>query len=177
MLKRGLFLALLCLPIALFTRPGADRAAAPDAAATSAEAGAGEDDFFAEPGTGAAAPSGRAVLYRAPDSHYYADARIDGQPLRLMVDTGASVVALSRSDAAALGIDYDRLEHGGMAQTAGGTVPLRRVTLGSVTVDGVRVDNVEAAVLASDMGTSLLGQSFLSRLRSVNVSGDRMELR
>jgi aspartyl protease family protein len=94
-----------------------------------------------------------------------------------MVDSGASMVALTRRDAEAIGIDVDRLPVTGMARTAGGEVPTRMVMLDSVDVDGVRVDRVEAAVIDADMGVSLLGQTYLSRLAAVNVEGDTMTLR
>ena len=51
------------------------------------------------------------------------------------------------------------------------------VMLDSVDIDGVEVRRVEAAVIDADMGVSLLGQSYLSRLAAVNVEGDTMTLR
>jgi aspartyl protease family protein len=133
-------------------------------------------------GTAPAAPqrasaAGEVRLERAGDSHFYADVAIDGTPVRMMVDSGASVVALTRRDAEAIGIDVDRLPMGGTARTAGGDVPLRRVVLASVDIDGIEVRGVEAAVLDADMGVSLLGQSYLAKLAAVNVAGDTMTLR
>jgi aspartyl protease family protein len=54
---------------------------------------------------------------------------------------------------------------------------MRRLILDSVDVDGVEVRRVEAAVIDADMGVSLLGQSYLSKLDVVNVEGDTMTLR
>lgn len=121
--------------------------------------------------------SGEVRLERAGDSHFYADADIDGTPVRMMVDSGASVVALTRRDAEAIGIDVDRLPVGGTARTAGGDVPLRRVVLASVDIAGIEVRGVEAAVIDADMGVSLLGQSYLAKLDAVNIAGDTMTLR
>ena len=95
----------------------------------------------------------------------------------MMVDSGASIVALTRRDAQAIGIDVDRLPVSGTARTAGGDVPMRRVILDRVEIDGLAVRGVEAAVVDADMGVSLLGQSFLAKLDAVNVEGDRMTLR
>lgn len=125
----------------------------------------------------AASPSGEARLTRAPDSHFYADVEIDGRQVRMMVDSGASMIALTRRDAEAVGIDVDRLPVGGMAQTAGGQVPMRITMLRSVEVDGIEVRGVQAAVIDADMGISLLGQSYLAKLGKVNVEGDTMTLR
>jgi aspartyl protease family protein len=116
-------------------------------------------------------------LDRAGDSHFYADADIDGTHIRMMVDSGASVVALTRRDAEAIGIDVDRLPIGGVARTAGGEVPMRTVMLDSIDIDGIEVRGVQAAVIDADMGVSLLGQSYLSKLDAVNVEGDTMTLR
>lgn len=120
---------------------------------------------------------GEVRLGRSGDSHFYADANIDGTNIRMMVDSGASIIALTRRDAEAIGIDVDSLPEAGSANTAGGVVPIRPVELNSVGVDGLTVVSVQAAVIDADMPTSLLGQSFLSRLQSVEVSGDTMTLR
>ncbi|QNO29773.1 TIGR02281 family clan AA aspartic protease [Sphingopyxis sp. OPL5] len=125
----------------------------------------------------ASAPGGEVRLGRAEDSHFYADANIDGTNIRMMVDSGASVVALTRRDAEAIGINVDDLPIAGTAHTAGGEVPMRRLILDSVDVDGIEVRRVEAAVIDADMGISLLGQSYLSKLDAVNVEGDTMTLR
>ncbi len=127
--------------------------------------------------SGGSRGSGEALLRRSGDSHFYADADIDGTNIRVLVDSGASVVALTRADAEAIGIDVDRLPIGGTARTAGGDVPMRVVTLESIDVDGVEVRNVQAAVIDANVGVSLLGQSYLSRLATVNVEGDTMTLR
>ena len=116
-------------------------------------------------------------LDRAGDSHFYADTEVDGRNVRMMVDSGASIVALTRRDAEAIGINVDDLPIGGSANTAGGVVPMRPVMLDSIEVDGIRVRGVQAAVIDADMGVSLLGQSFLSKLAAVNVEGDTMTLR
>lgn len=128
-------------------------------------------------GTAQRSAGGEVRLGRSGDSHFYADASIDGRRIRMMVDSGASIIALTRRDAETLGIDVDGLPIGGQANTAGGTVPLRPVMLDSVAVDGIEKRRVQAAVIDADMGVSLLGQSFLSRLDAVNVEGDTMTLR
>lgn len=141
-------------------------------------------DSWAERGRAIAADTGSSSggkgdvrLGRAGDSHFYADADVEGTSLRMMVDSGASIVALTRRDAEAIGIDVDRLPIAGNATTAGGVVPMRPVMLNSIDVDGVEVRHVQAAVIDADMPASLLGQSFLSKLTAVNIEGDTMTLR
>jgi aspartyl protease family protein len=117
------------------------------------------------------------TLGRADDSHFYADVDIDGTMIRMIVDTGASTIALTRSDAEAIGINVDALADGGTAATAGGDVAVKPTMLDRVEIDGIAKDNVQAVVVDTEMRQSLLGQSFLSRLDSVTVEGDKMILR
>lgn len=121
------------------------------------------------------------TLRRAPDSHFYAEARMNGQPIKVLVDSGASTVALRRADAQKMGINVDSLPIGGQARTAGGVVPMRVVTLREVDVGGIRLENVAAAIIDlppdQDMPAALLGQSYLARLTSVEIRGDEMVLR
>lgn len=141
---------------------------------------ADDDGWSARGGGEARAPdhsSGPVRLRRAGDSHFYAEADIDGTLIRTLVDSGASVVALTRRDAEAIGIDVERLPVAGMARTAGGDVPMRTVMLDSVDVGGIAVRGVRAAVIDTEMGVSLLGQSYLSRLGGVAIEGDVMTLR
>lgn len=135
------------------------------------------DKRSALPAAANAVRTGEVRIGRAGDSHFYADANIDGTNIRMMVDSGASIIALTRRDAEAIGIDVDRLPVAGTAQTAGGEVPMRTVMLNSVDIDGVEVRQVQAAVVDADMTVSLLGQSYLSKLDAVNVEGDTMTLR
>ncbi|MEY4270574.1 MAG: hypothetical protein RLZZ58_1790 [Pseudomonadota bacterium] len=117
------------------------------------------------------------TLGRADDSHFYADVDVDGTVIRMVVDTGASTIALTRSDAEAIGINVDALAEGGTAATAGGDVAVRPAMLDRVEIDGIAKENVQAVVIDTEMRQSLLGQSFLSRLDSVTVEGDKMVLR
>jgi len=141
------------------------------------------DNWTTQPSTAGAATvaeatrSGEVRLDRSNDSHFYADADVNGTSIRMLVDSGASIVALTRRDAEAIGIDVDRLPVGGTARTAGGDVPMRVVMLDRIDIDGIEVHRVEAAVIDADMGVSLLGQSFLSKLEAVNIEGDAMTLR
>lgn len=163
----------------------ASRTAKVAEAPESADRGGDDNDNWttrrAKGGGGSPASSSKSSsevrLGRAGDSHFYADASIDGTNVRMMVDSGASIVALTRRDAEAIGIDVDRLPIGGTARTAGGDVPMRTVMLDSIDIEGIEVRRVQAAVIDADMGVSLLGQSYLSRLDAVNVEGDTMTLR
>ncbi|CAN5232222.1 hypothetical protein BH09PSE3_BH09PSE3_12540 [soil metagenome] len=117
------------------------------------------------------------VLDRAPDGHFYADAIINGAHIHVLVDTGASTVALTRADAQAAGVQFSPGEFTGTAQTAGGNVSLKPITLDRVGIGPVEVRTVDAVVVDSTMNVSLLGQSWLRRVGNVQIAGDRMVLR
>ena len=86
---------------------------------------------------------------------------INGTFVGFLVDTGASIVAMSRRHAQTLGLDY-RSGEPGRVQTAQGTVNSFFVTLDEVTVGGIRAHHVQAAVLDSEYPVEiLLGMSFL----------------
>ena len=112
-----------------------------------------------------AAPSGPASITLNADGHghYFVNAQINGATLRMLVDTGASLIAMSSDDAMRMGIDYrkGRLAY---ATTANGVVPFYRVSLNSVRIGDITLNNVEAGVQESGLGgTALLGMSFLNR--------------
>ena len=96
--------------------------------------------------------------------HFTASGAINGRPVQFMVDTGATLVALSQADAERIGLDYRNAPRA-MTQTANGAVPVHRVSLGAVRVGEVEVANVEAIVVPARMSYVLLGNSFLGRFQ------------
>ena len=119
----------------------------------------------AQVGTLAPRPAAREVVITAgPGGHFTAPGAINGRQVRFMVDTGATLVALSRDDAARLGIDLAGARSA-MTQTANGPVPVQLVTLTSVRVGNLELVNVGAAVVPQPMPLVLLGNSFLARLQ------------
>jgi aspartyl protease family protein len=123
-------------------------------------------------------PAGRAVsLRKADDGHYWADASVQGGRVKFMVDTGASVVALTRTDAKRIGIDVDALDYDWDVRTAGGVVKGASVLLEDVTIGRVRIENVEAIVMPDVLEHSLLGMSFLERMNRWEVTQTNLILR
>ena len=118
-----------------------------------------------------------AQVLRGDDGHYWAEARIDGHAVRLLVDTGASVVALTREDARRLGVDPANAAFTGEVRTASGVVRAAPVRLSAVTVAGARVADVEALVVEDGLTQSLLGMSYLGRLSGFEATREGLTLR
>ena len=112
-----------------------------------------------------AAPSSRQQIVLAADAsgHFMAEGTINGNPVRFMVDTGATTIALPASDATRMGIDY-RKGARGSASTANGVVPLWQVRLDRVRLGDIELNGVEAAVIEKGLFMPLLGMSFLNRV-------------
>ena len=115
------------------------------------------------------------VLLSDRQGHFTPQGKINGQPVRFLVDTGASLVSMGISDARRLGLDLSKAAVG-RSQTANGVVRVRRVVLDSVQVGPMIVYNIEASVHDHDLPVVLLGMSFLSRME-VSQDGSRMTLR
>ena len=112
------------------------------------------------------------ALPRGPGGHFHADAQINGRSTPVLVDTGATLVALSYEDARAAGIHVRPDEFRYVSQTANGQARFARVTLDQVRIGNVAVHNVAAAVSQpGKLGTTLLGMSFLGQLRMEMKNG------
>lgn len=113
----------------------------------------------------AAANSGRQiVLSSGPGGHFTSVGSINGKSTQFLVDTGATSVAISQSEAEHMGLKY-REGRRVLTQTANGTAPAHLVTLNTVRIGEVEVRNVEAIVIPGQMSHVLLGNSFLSRFQ------------
>jgi aspartyl protease family protein len=118
---------------------------------------------------------GAVELARDPDGHFYADVQVNGATLHMLVDTGASTIALSREDARSAGLATsigmpEVVGRGADGDVHGEMATLDRMTLGQKTVEGL------PAVVLNSGEQSLLGQSFLSKFDKVQIEGDRMLL-
>ncbi len=131
----------------------------------------------AAPAAMSAAHGSDAQVVRAADGHYWAEALIDGRAVRVMVDTGASVVVLTREDAARVGVLLKPADFDATVQTASGPVGAAPVTLDHVAVAGARVDHVEALVVKDGLPHSLLGMSYLGRLSRFEATPAGLTLR
>ncbi|MBL8342948.1 MAG: TIGR02281 family clan AA aspartic protease [Rubrivivax sp.] len=115
--------------------------------------------------SGVAAGGGREIVIPAgPGGHFLTAGSINGQAVRFMVDTGATLIALPRTEAARLGLDL-RGARSVVTQTANGPVTAQMLPLQRVRVGDVEVYNVMAVVTEAPMPFILLGNSYLERFQ------------
>lgn len=115
-------------------------------------------------------------LQRAPNGHFYADVEINGAQVHMLVDTGATGIALSREDARKAGIATSIGMSDVVGEGADGSVHGEYVTIDRMSLGGKSVEGMHAIVL-NNGEQSLLGQAFLAQFASVEMHGDTMTLR
>jgi aspartyl protease family protein len=158
----------------VFAPDGADEPE--NAAISQAEAERVPGGTGSDPARYAAWAAGSIDLARAADGHFYAETTVNSAPVRLLVDTGASVVALTAADARAAGLTWSAAEIEIVAQGASGPVAGVPVTLDRVVLGGHEARDVRAIIVPEGLAISLLGQSFLATIDPVRIERDRMVL-
>jgi aspartyl protease family protein len=169
-MRAGVFFAILFGGV--FVASIANEMSSRDALAGVADAGLDPDGRSA----------GVAWLVKNEDGHFYAESMVEaerrgGARVRFVVDTGATQVALTRTDAVRVGLDADALAFETRVRTAGGETRAARIRLTSVSVGGVKLEDVEALVIEDGLSQSLLGMSYLGRLSRIEADGDALILR
>jgi aspartyl protease family protein len=151
------------------------------ATATGLKPGAIANTAPVTPTTTAAAPltsAGYLVkLDAGPYGHYNTEARVNGRAVKVLVDTGASFVALTHEDAERVGVYVRDSDYTHRTQTANGTTRVAVVELDRISIGDIEVRNVRATV--HEPGTlhvTLLGMSFLSKLRRTEMRNGQLIL-
>jgi aspartyl protease family protein len=146
------------------TLPGASAKAAPRTVSAPVEAPAPSSDRTFN-------------IPRDGRGHFATEARIDGQRVAVMVDTGASVVALNESSAARFGLRPIPSQYTATVTTANGTLKGAPARIAMIEVGGLIVRDVDAMVLPDEaLSENLLGLSFLSRLKRFEYANGQMVL-
>jgi aspartyl protease family protein len=127
-----------------------------------------------------AGPAAAAVteLKAGHGGHFVTSAEINGNSITVLVDTGATAVALSFEDARQAGLRPGSLDYTVPVSTANGVARAARVRIGQIAIDGIEVEDVDGLVMPEGALTgTLLGMSFLSRLDSFKVEDGVLTLR
>jgi aspartyl protease family protein len=135
---------------------------------------AAHPDSLAQPTT----PDSRSVVIPpGPNGHFEVEGRVDGRRMDFMVDTGASVIALTAHDAAMLGVHPSDSEYVAAVITANGVVRAAPVRLDRVEIDDIEVRDVAAMVMPEGaLADNLLGLSFLRRLHRFEYADGKLVL-
>jgi aspartyl protease family protein len=121
-------------------------------------------------------PASNTIVYTANErGHVVLDAAVNGAPVRMLVDTGASLVTLTPADARAAGINPATLAFNGHVQTANGAARMAPVTLREIRIGQLSIYDVPAGVL-ENLNVSLLGVSFLSRLQGYEMRDGKLTI-
>jgi aspartyl protease family protein len=116
-------------------------------------------------------------LTEAAGGHFHVIGTVNGAPVRFLIDTGASDIVLSPADARRAGIDPRDLSFTRLYQTANGVGRGAPITLRTLAIGPIELANVSVSVNEADMGSSLLGMTFLRTLASVEFRGRELFLR
>ncbi|VAV88070.1 hypothetical protein MNBD_ALPHA06-860 [hydrothermal vent metagenome] len=117
------------------------------------------------------------AIRKSSDGQFHATGKVNSALVRFMVDTGASSVALTGTDARRAGINLDKLDFSIPISTASGQTFAASVTLDKVSIGQITLRNVDAFVLQEGLDISLLGMSFLGRLQKFEASRNQLILR
>lgn len=120
--------------------------------------------------------TGRIEVPRGPDGHYYLTLDINDAPVRFVVDTGATSMVLTKTDAERVGLTADDLIFYSEAMTANGPVRTAPVRLDDVALGPFHDANVRAFVNEGEMNQSLLGMDYLNRYARLEITNGQLIL-
>ena len=122
--------------------------------------------------------SGEVVIRRRHGGEFIVPAKVNERAINFILDTGATSVVLSAADASAAGVRMADLEYSARVVTANGAATAAPVEIEKIAVGPIVVRGVQALVARpGSLGQSLLGMSFLDRLRSFGVEGGSLVFR
>lgn len=116
-------------------------------------------------------------VQRARDGHFYLTLQVNGKNIPFVVDTGATDIVLSKSDAEKVGINPDALTYIGRAKTPNGVVKTATTVLDRIALGDTVDYDVRASVNGGKMDGSLLGMAYLNRFSEISMRGDRLILK
>lgn len=120
--------------------------------------------------------NGSYVFQRDDDGHFYATLRINDKPIKLVVDTGATGIVLTKEDAKTVGLPMDKLDYSLTAYTANGTVNSAPVVLHDVRIGKTVHSGMRASVNGGDLHSSLLGMEYISAFSEFKIVKDLLYL-
>lgn len=120
--------------------------------------------------------TGKVVVPRSADGHYYLTLKVNNTPIEFLVDTGASEVVLTEADARRIGLKPEELAFLGRARTANGEVRTASVRVDEIALGEIRDKNLRIWVNEGELDSSLLGMAYLQRWSSFEIRNGAMIL-
>ena len=134
--------------------------------------------LISRPATISIGPGATVQVARARGGDFMAQAEVNGAAVNMLIDTGASSVVLTQEAAKAANLPLDLLKYDVAIETASGRTHAAAVVIDRIAVGGILERRVPALVSApGELKTSLLGMSFLNRLKSFEIGGGRLLMR
>ena len=129
------------------------------------------------PGYGQSNDDGSVVFYAGNAGHFLISANINEvAKINFLFDTGASMIALTPEDATKIGIDIKALKYNSPLSTANGIAMGAEIVLDKVQIGAITMRNITAMVASGGLDTSLLGMSFLRRLKQFDIHDNILTL-
>lgn len=116
------------------------------------------------------------ILTRKDDGHFWIKASVNGVPIDFLVDSGATSIVMSDTDADKAGIEYDINDIPVISNTANGQSRNYRAQIDELKTETARYESVKILVSPTLGDVNLLGMSYLNRLQSWSVNGNQMIL-
>lgn len=110
-------------------------------------------------------------IQMATDGHFWARATINGVPRRMLIDSGATVTAISSDSARAAGLDVHRPALPMILRTANGTISAKTGSVSDLRLGDIVAHDLAVVVSPAFGDTDVLGMNFLSLLKSWRVEG------
>lgn len=115
-------------------------------------------------------------IAKSLDGHFWVEAQVNGHPMRFLIDSGASITALSEGSAMEAGLNIDQSGFPLVLTTANGPVEARRSNIATLEIGPLRASDLTVVVSPAFGDVNVLGMNFLSKLKSWRVEGDEMIL-